>query len=156
MKILISGTPGTGKTKVAEILAKKLKFSLIKVNDFALKHNLIEGKDKKRNASIVNESRLKNEIRKLKGDFVIEGHLAHFCDGDIIIILRTEPKELIKRLKAKKWPYKKIQENMDAERMEIILEEAKKLHDNVIVIDTTNKKAEQAANEIIKKIGKLK
>lgn len=152
MKILISGTPGTGKTKVAELLAKKLGYALIKVNDFAVENKLIVGEDKQRKTLIMDEKALRKKVERLKGNFVIEGHEAHFCNGDKTIILRTEPKELIKRLKAKKWPARKIQENIDAERMEVILEEARSLHNNIIVLDTTNKKAGQVVNQIIRNL----
>lgn len=151
MKTLISGTPGTGKTSVAKLLSKELNYKLIKINDFAKEKNLIISKDKKRNSDIVDTNKLNKEISKLKGNFVIEGHLAHFCKGDFCIVLRTNPKELEKRLKKKKWNSSKIKENVDAEIIDVCLQEALQINKNVYEIDTTNKKPREIV-ETIKKI----
>lgn len=149
--IIISGSPGTGKTSVAKLLSKELNYKLIKINEFAKEKNLITGKDKKRNSDIVDTLKLKKEISRLKGNFVIEGHLAHFAKGDFCIILRTNPKELEKRLRNKKWDSSKIKENVEAELIDLILQEALQINKNVYEIDTTNKKPK----EIVKKIKKI-
>ncbi len=150
MKLIISGTPGTGKTSVAKELAEKTGFKLIMVNDFAEKNNLIAGFDEKRKCKIVDTDLLKKGIKKLKGDFVIEGHLAHFCHGDFVFVLRAEPKELEKRLKKRKWNGKKIKENVEAEILGIILYEACKENKNVFEIETTKRSAEETTNIILK------
>ena len=36
--VLICGTPGTGKSTVAEIVAAELEFNIINVGDFAKEH----------------------------------------------------------------------------------------------------------------------
>lgn len=152
MKIAISGTPGTGKTSIAKILAKEIGYPLLDLNEFAKARKLTLGTDSARNCIIIDISALKKEVVQMEGDSIIEGHLAHLCDADIFIILRTNPKELSRRLRKRDWREEKIRENVEAEIMNICLDEAVALHDKkVFEIDTARKTAEEIA-EIIKKI----
>ncbi len=151
MIICISGTPGVGKTTISKELAKKLGMKVVGLNRLIKKLNLIEGFDKKRNAFIVDEKKLKKI--KLNGNFIIDGHLSHFIPNDLTIVLRLHPKKLRERLKAKKWKREKIEENVLAEALDIIYGEAlrckkEKIAKNVVQIDTTNK----SVNSIIKRI----
>ena len=52
MKLIISGTPGTGKTTIAKKLAKKLNLRYIDVNKIIKLHNLAESYDKKRKTRV--------------------------------------------------------------------------------------------------------
>lgn len=152
MIIAISGTPGTGKTAAAKILARELNYVLVDLNEFAKSRKLVLGNDVKRNSVIVDISALKKEVAQMECDIVIEGHLAHFCDADLYIILRTNPKILAKRMKERGWREEKIRENIEAEIMNICLNEAVELNGGeVFEIDTTKKTAEETAG-IIKSI----
>ncbi|MBW6462435.1 MAG: adenylate kinase family protein [DPANN group archaeon] len=145
---MISGTPGTGKTQVSGILAKKLGFELISVNDFAESHGLVEGTDEARESLIIDEEKLKVEIEKLSGDIVLEGHLAHFCYADLVVILRTNPLELEKRLLSRNWAPQKITENVEAEILDIILQEAVEINSYVVEIDTSSVDSEAVSKVI--------
>lgn len=142
MKILISGTPGTGKTSVSELLAEKLGYRLVRINDFAEEYGLVEGVDKVRGSMIIDEVRLEAEVGKLSGDIVVEGHLAHLCKGDVSVVLRTRPDVLEVRLSLRKWSKEKIHENVEAEILDVILTEAVEVNDNVVEVDTTGKSPE--------------
>ncbi len=149
MKIAISGTPGTGKTTVAKIVASDLNYTLLDLNEFAKSRKLTLGNDKKRNSVIVDVSALKREVAQMEGDIVLEGHLAHFCDADLYIILRANPKTLAKRMKARGWREEKIRENIEAEIMNICLDEAVEIHGkDVFEVDTTKKSPEEIARII--------
>lgn len=152
MKIAITGTPATGKTSVAKILAKKLGFLYLDLNEFAVERNLFLGYDKKRDCYIVDIERMRVEISRLKGNAVLDSHYSHEMPCDVIVILRTNPKELRKRMKRKGWEKRKIEENIEAEIMEICGSEAKEKGKKILEIDTTNKKPEDVAKEILKKL----
>ena len=98
---------------------------------------------------IVDEVKLAREVEKLQGNYVIEGHLAHFCSGDLVFVLRCSVKELRKRLEQKVWAEEKIQENVDAELMEVILSEAKQHNRHVIEIDSSSS-IDQTLKQILK------
>ncbi len=148
MKITISGTPGTGKTQVSKILAKKLNYKLININKYAKDNNLITGIDTDRKALIIDENKLRKKSVEIPDNTIIEGHLAHYCTGDITIILRTNPDTLRARLKKRRWPKKKIEENIESEALDIILQEAVNQNKNVFEIDTTKSTKETTRDTI--------
>ena len=53
MIIIISGTPGTGKTTLAKKLMAKLNYPLLNINKFIKEKKLSEGYDKKRRSEII-------------------------------------------------------------------------------------------------------
>lgn len=155
MIVAITGTPGTGKTEVAKALAKRLGWKYISLNEIAEKENLYQGYDKERMSKIVDIKRLREEVNILAAsdkNLIIESHYAHDMPCDVVIVLRTEPNILRKRMTEKGFHAEKIAENMEAEMMEVIKDEAVEAHKNVYEIDTTRKTAEAAAKEIEKMI----
>ncbi|KAA0003390.1 MAG: NMP kinase [Thermoplasmata archaeon] len=155
MKIALTGTPGTGKTSVAELLRKKG----YKVERFdEIGKDYIIGYDKERGCNIVDVESIDNIFskKKEKGILFIEGHLSHLLSVDIAIILRCNPYELEKRLKKKGWNKRKIMENVEAEALDIILCQACNIHgeESVFEIDTTGKKTEEVVMELEKMIKK--
>jgi len=164
MLVAISGTSGTGKTAVAKILVKNLnkkiklhrqKYELIALNALTERTNAYVGYDKARKSKIVSIKKLKAEVKKLKVKYknlLIEGHFAHLFPADIVVILRCEPKMLERRLRRKyDWPTK-INENVEAEMMGVLTDEALPLHKpgTVFEIDTTKRTAVQTAKAIEK------
>ena len=147
MKILLSGTPGTGKTGIAKKLAESLKLKYISLNDFAEHNNLIDSVDKERNCMIIDEKRLADKVEKITEDYILDGHLAHFCKGDLTIILRTNPEELETRLKKRGWSSEKIIENIEAEILGSCLIESV-MPKKTIEFDTTTKSIEESAKEL--------
>lgn len=148
MIIALTGIPGVGKTQVAKILAKKLGYKLIELNRLVEDQNLVIGYDKKRKTKIVDVKKIKIQ----EDNVVIESHYAHDIDNDLTIVLTCSIQELRKRLEKRGWPQEKIEENIQAEIMEICKIEALELKRRVLVIDTTNKKPEDVCAEIIKKL----
>lgn len=54
---------------------------------------------------------------------------------DLVIVLRSDSSNLYDRLKARNYPERKLQENMDAEIMEVLLDEARNAFDPNMVIE---------------------
>ena len=153
MIIAISGIPGTGKSEVAKLLAKKLNANLIDIKQLIKKHKVPYKTDKKRKTKIVNPRDLQKSVKKslTKGDNIIEGILAHLLKANIVIVLRSNPHVLEKRLKKRKWSKAKIKENIQAEILDEIVIEALEKHSKVYEIDTSKKSAKNTT-EIIEKI----
>ncbi len=150
MIIAISGVPGTGKTKAAELLSKHLKYKLISIKSLLKK--VKTKKDKKRNVRIIDPKDLKKFIPK--GNIIIEGHLSHFLKSDLLVILRTRPDVLERRLKKRKWPKNKIVENVEAEILDEITINAVDKNKNIMELDTSKLNAEKTAKIILECIHK--
>lgn len=146
MIICISGVPGTGKTEIARILEKSLNYKLISIKSLLKKVKTT--KDKKRNVRIVDVKDLQKIIPKEK-NLIIEGHLSHFLKSDLLVILRTRPDVLEKRLIKRKWSKNKIVENVQAEILDEITIQALENNKKIVEIDTTNKKEKVIANNIM-------
>ncbi len=136
MRIGITGTPGTGKTTVAE----KLDREVISVKEFAKERGLGEEKD----LFEIDVEAVKNELPE---NCWVEGHLAHKVAVDYCIVLRTRPDILEDRLKERGYSDEKIKENVDAEKMDLILSEAFEKC-KIYEIDTTKKSVDETVEEI--------
>ena len=163
MIIAISGTPGTGKTIVCNRLRDGVakhkvtdKYHIIDLNELIISEHLYDGTDDKRDSLIVDMGRLRDAVRSVVGADVdlegkcvtiIEGHLSHLM-ADCAIVLRCAPEQLKQRLLDKGFNEHKIQENLEAECLDVILIEAVEQSKLVYEINTTHKTVEQVGDEI--------
>ncbi|MBD3313002.1 AAA family ATPase [Candidatus Woesearchaeota archaeon] len=144
--VIVTGTPGTGKTTIAKKLARKHNLDYIDVNDIVKEHKLSEGYDRKRKTRIVDEKKLAKilesiikQARKERRRLIIDSHMSHCIDPklvDLCIVTRTSLRKLANRLKRKGYHKAKIEENLECEIMDIILEEAKHAGHKVKVVET--------------------
>ena len=117
MRIVITGTPGTGKSSIAKKLAAQLGLELVDVKRIVRERKLAVGSGHE-----VDLRKLAAALRFLrtKRDYVVEGHLA--CElrlpADFIFVLRTEPRTLRRRLSKRGYGRKKLNENIEAELLD--------------------------------------
>lgn len=149
MLIALSGTPGTGKTTISRILRQH--YHIIDLNQLVIHEELYSGKDEKRDSYLVDIEKIKKRIKHTnsKADVIIEGHFSHLLDVDAVILLRTSPQILEKRLEKKGISLKKIKENVEAEAVDVILVEAVEGCSKVFEIDTTNKTPQEVTACVI-------
>ena len=144
MLIALTGAPGVGKTTTAEILRKR-GYKVLSVNELAEKFDCIIGEEE--GCKIVDVEELAEKMKELRnGVIILEGHLSHLLNPDMIIVLRCNPLELKRRLESKGWSEEKVLENVEAELTDVILIEALDSSENVYEIDTTNLSAEEVAD----------
>ncbi|MBR9691530.1 AAA family ATPase [Candidatus Woesearchaeota archaeon] len=149
MIIIISGTPGTGKTTLAKKLMNSLSYPLLDVKRFIKEKKLAESYDKKRKSDIIDIKKLNKalieEIKTIKKQhspegIIIDSHLSHYLPKkyvDLAVITKTGLKTLEKRLKKRRYSKAKIRENLDCEIFDICLNEAKEKGHKTITVDTT-------------------
>ena len=149
MIILITGTPGTGKTTVSELLAERIGAEIVHISDFAT-DDVIEGTEGE--TRIVDVGKLEQKIKNhIPNDAVIDGHLSSLMDiGDLVVVLRTEPRVLEVRLDKRGFDKKKIKENLEAEALDVCLIESLERHENTFEIDTTDRSPEGVVEDILK------
>jgi adenylate kinase len=145
--IAVSGTPGTGKSVFARALARKLGAHLVDLNGLIKRKKLFKlDVDGIRIANLRGmRSEFAKVVRNSSGPIVVEGLLAHLLQAKYlthVVVLRTRPKVLEKRLRARKYSGTKLRDNLEAEALSIIIWEAVQEHgiDRVYEIDTTRTK----------------
>jgi adenylate kinase len=154
MIISISGTPKTGKTSVARLLAGKLGWRLVSLNELAERKKLYAGYDNSRKSKIVDLKGLRQEIARISKNqnLILESHYSHDMPCDVAVILRTNPRELRRRMRKAGWTNAKTEENVEAEIMEVVKGEALESTKKILEIDTTGRKPEWVAEQIIKRL----
>ncbi len=146
--LALTGTPGTGKTTVANLLRKR-GYTVFSLNELAERLECVIGEEE--GCKIVDVEGLSKRLRDVlpRGFIVIvEGHLSHLLNPDRIIVLRCNPLELKRRLEKRGWPEEKVLENVEAEIVDVILVEAIGTGKDVHEIDTTNRDPEDVADMI--------
>ncbi len=173
MILLLTGTPGTGKTTISHLLAEKLGCRLVDINHLVEEKHLYTGLDPEKDYKIVDMDALEGELFKIVGRendghqkkdsnkdscmnssntscIIIEGHLSHyFPRADLVVVFRTEPRTLEERLKKRDWKKSKIRENLEAEALDICTWEAHQTHGTKVhEVETTHITPEEAINII--------
>ena len=161
--LIVSGTPGTGKTTVSQNLLNNFKSKVISLNELAISEKLIINYDTERETSVINEKNLVRYVIKLIERYnklgleflIIESHFSDIVPGqyiDYVIILRCDPDELYVRLKERGYKKEKIRENVQSE---ILGNSAnfflnKQLNKPILEIDTTNNSVDVITKTITK------
>ena len=144
--IIVTGTPGTGKTTVAMRLAKKLGYRYVDVNKVISKEKLSSGYDRKKRCMIVDEKKLVKVLAKMiknsDSGLVIDSHLSHYLpksDVDLCVVTKCSLKVLKRRMKRRKYCDEKIRENLDCEIFDVCLNEAKEAGHKTVAVETDKK-----------------
>jgi len=140
----LTGTPGVGKTTASELLEER-GYDVMDLNKFIKENDLWDKEDEERASLEVDVKQMKNIYEgKVKSEYdIVEGHLSHHLSLPLTIVLRCSPSELRDRMKMKGWEEKKIEENLEAEVLDVVLIEALDSCEEVYEIDTTDKEPEE-------------
>ncbi|KAI0120038.1 AAA domain-containing protein [Nemania sp. FL0031] len=151
--IVVTGTPGVGKTTHCETLAERTGLQHVSVNQIVKDKECHEGWDEEYHSWIVDEDKLLDALE----DEVAEGGCIidwHACDlfperwVDLVVVLRVQTSTLYDRLKARKYPEKKLQENLDSEIMDVLLLEARESYDENIVVELTSNTTDEMDSNV--------
>ena len=151
MLVAITGTPGTGKTSVAEELRSRGR-EVVDLSKHIRENGLLGELDEARDTREVDLDDLNDSLgayRERGGTVFMEGHLSHFMDCGCIIVLRCHPKVLAERLRARGYGEEKVRENVQSEVLDVILCEAAGSDIPVREVDCTSSSAAEAADKIL-------
>lgn len=156
--VVITGTPGTGKTSVAEVVAEKLGAKLVSLNLIAAESGALSTKDYVRDTMLIKTGQLRKALNRLlkesEKDMVVEGHFGELVPKAHVrmaIVLRTNPLVLKDRLRKRGYPAEKVKENIEAELLDACLISAVEAFGEGVVreVDTTEMTPEDAAEQVL-------
>lgn len=147
MRVVVTGTPGTGKTTATSHVGTSLR--VIHLNDVIEAHEFITGTDPERGSWIADLGAVRDWFID-QDDVLVESHIAHHLPADRVIVLRCHPETVKRRLVARGDSVTKARENAECEALDLILSEAVSTHGRSMVfeIDTTDAHPTHVANEI--------
>ncbi len=153
MSIVITGNPGVGKHTLTKAISKVREFQVLDINKIALDSGIYEKKDNTLDVDVTKLKKiLKNKITKKS---LIVGHLAPYVltksQVTRAIILRKNPYKLLAVYKKRKYPAKKIKENLESEILGIIAHDAiKKFGESKIYqLDTSSEAISKTTKRIL-------
>ncbi len=144
MKLLVTGSPGTGKTSVARALGRRLKCTVLNEKDFALSRG-VGTWNHKSNELEIPLGKIRREINAEiagKKSIIIEGHV--LCEAklgvDAVIVLRVHPEILESRLEARGYNAEKIQDNVFCEGIDYCSKHVIRRYAGKKIIEVSNEK----------------
>ena len=159
--VIISGTPGTGKSYVANILVKKLGFKHIDWHKLIKKNKKISlGYNHKKQCYDLDIKELSKEIKRIitkdpDNLFIFDSHIAHLLPKRMIylaIITKcSDLKKLKKRLEERNYSKSKVKENLECEIFEVCYDEVIEKGLEVIVFDSSERILQKDVVDKIKK-----
>jgi adenylate kinase len=158
--IIITGTPGTGKTTVSKLLSKKLNGIYINIGNI-VRNGYFLGLDINRNSLIADIDKLQQFLDKMlckiKKLAIIDSILPDIVSSEnvlLVVVLNTATKELYERLSKKGFEVRKIMENIDAELCKICYQDAIETFglELIFEIDTTDSDPNETVEHIYEEI----
>ncbi|XP_058743133.1 adenylate kinase isoenzyme 6 homolog isoform X2 [Vicia villosa] len=139
--ILVTGTPGTGKTTTATALAEATQLRHINIGELVKEKNLHDGWDDELDSYILNEDLVCDELEDVmeEGGNIVDYHGCDFFPErwfNYVVVLQTDNTILYDRLTKRGYKESKLSNNVESEIFQVLLEEAKESYaeDKVIAL----------------------
>ncbi|BFU25900.1 adenylate kinase, putative [Entamoeba histolytica HM-1:IMSS-B] len=146
--ILVTGTPGTGKSLVCSMIAERTDMNYVNVGDVVKQYGFYEGRDEEMDTLILDEDKLLDYLEEIQknNNFLLEYHSSELFPErwfDLIVVLRTDNTVLYDRLVNKGYKPNKIENNIDCEIFQICYDEAMESYQHKLVWMLQNDTPEQ-------------
>ncbi|KAF1773360.1 hypothetical protein JG687_00003351 [Phytophthora cactorum] len=152
--ILVTGTPGTGKTSMCQQLAERsLLLTHLNVGDLVKERGLHNGRDEEFDCFVLDEDKVCDEMEDMmaEGGKVVDFHTCDFFPErwfDLVVVLRVDNTTLFDRLQKRGYSEKKVAENVECEIMEVVLQEARESYAPEIVQELPSRTVEDMESNI--------
>ena len=158
--VLMTGTPGVGKTTVAKALVSQLDAQYVNLTELAEKEGLVVGIDRDRDTIIINEVTMKQKMRELietsdKQNIVVDGHYAAIVVPKELVtrafVLRRYPVELKAFMEKAGFAGRKLWENMTSEILDVCLVDTLNAvgSEKVCELDVSGKSVAETVAEVL-------
>ena len=157
--VVITGTPGVGKTTLGRLLAEALGAPMIELGRLVVEKGLYVGVDEERDTLVADLEALSREVLVLlssaPGRVVVVGHYAQaVVPRDLVVrafVLRRNPYELREVLVSRGYSGRKLYENLQAEILDVCLCEAVEAYGPELVyeVDVSGRKPEEVLEEML-------
>lgn len=113
--LAVSGTPGTGKTRLCTEMALN-GWEVLSLAELAQEHGCLGSVDGEDGAAPIDVHRLADAwTPPSEGRWLVDGHLSHLLDLDGIVLLRCSPTVLERRLSDRGYTVEKVRANVEWE-----------------------------------------
>ncbi|KAL1886067.1 factor activating pos9 [Ceratocystis pirilliformis] len=151
--IIITGTPGVGKTTHCEIVAERVGLKHLSVNQIVKDRECHDGYDDELSCYIVDDDKLLDAIEDevANGGYIIDWHACDLFPEswiDLVVVLRAQSETLYDRLEARNYAEAKLQENLDSELMDVLITEAREGFEESIVVELNSNTTEEMDENI--------
>jgi len=153
--LLVTGTPGTGKTRLAARLQDSLGFNVINVGDFSKENDCLGEWDDDYQSHEIEEDKLLDllepRLGQGEGGVIVEHHVPDLFPErwfDLVLVLRCNNTELYDRLSGRGYTGRKLEENVQAEIFQTILEEAQAGYREEVVVEMQSETEQQLDSNV--------
>jgi adenylate kinase len=155
INILITGTPGTGKTTLSEMVAASRNMIHIDVSKLVKEKHLHDGYLEEFDSYELNEDKVCDELEPIMGEghVVVDYHSSDFFPErwfHLVVVLRTNNTILYDRLEKRGYKANKITENIECEIMEVVLQEALDSYKSEVIMVLDSNTVEDMENNVLK------
>jgi adenylate kinase len=151
--VALTGTPGTGKTAVAQALGSAWRS--VEVGDWACSLGAARTIPGGFEVDLPRLRRLWRRPENRPEADLLVGHLAHLLPVRDVVVLRCHPEELIRRLRvARRGTPAERRENFTAEAIDVVLLEALRPGRRIWEFDTTGRSVRAIARQVARRLAR--
>eukprot|EP00668_Euglena_longa_P015024 GGOE01019071.1.p2 GENE.GGOE01019071.1~~GGOE01019071.1.p2 ORF type:complete len:182 (-),score=72.89 GGOE01019071.1:567-1091(-) len=146
--VLVTGTPGVGKTTFAAMLAEETSFTHVNVGDLIKERGLHDGWNADFDCFDLNEDKVCDEMEPMmvEGRKIVDFHTCDFFPErwfHLVVVLRASTTQIYDRLTARGYSEKKRTENVEAEIMNVVIDEAREGYRAEVVLELPSNTTEE-------------